>query len=184
MPARRRRCVITEIQTRVRVDYYQYYAYGVGGDFDESSVDLANDGILAPGATGVRISTGAHYGEADLTIRVVDKAIALPVGDSDLIASACNMDLPEGVIMICHWGGLDVYQYDFGRPLTCGFFVEVHGRDDAHDHRYEPDPLPIERHVITISPIRFSPDRWRSKRIDRAGAPFVVYADHVDNGSG
>lgn len=41
----------------VHVDFYQYYIRGVDGDFDESSVDMANDGILAAGRTGARINT-------------------------------------------------------------------------------------------------------------------------------
>ena len=59
-----------ELDTDVTVHaaYYQYYFYG--GDCDTSSVDRVDDGILAPGASRVRIATGAHTEDVELTLRV------------------------------------------------------------------------------------------------------------------
>jgi hypothetical protein len=173
---------MTEHQMIVHVDYYQYYAYGLGGDFEESSVDMVNDGILAPGATGVRISTGAHNGQAALTVRVVDTAIPLPPAGNEVVASACNLDLPTGKVIINSFDGPTVFEHDFGRPLTCGFLVEVHGRDTAASHNYQPGPAPVEHHTITISALPFPGGRWRSARIDDVGKALQTFTEHVRTG--
>jgi hypothetical protein len=130
-----------EQRVAVRVDFFQYYAYAAGGDFDESSVDMVNDGILAPGQRGVRIGTGAQAGTVDLTVRILDGPLSLPTGDIGAIASACNLDLPQGALSIRDWGGPAVFEHEFGRPLTCAFLIEVDGRDEAHDHRLRPGPV-------------------------------------------
>jgi hypothetical protein len=171
-----------ETRTTVSVDYYQYYAYGVGGDFNESSVDMVHDGILAPGGTGVRIATGAHMGRAELTVLVGDSPIELPIGDHEVIASACNLDLPRGKIIINSFAGPTVFDHDFGRPLTCGLLVEVRDRDAAYDHRYSPGPAPVEHHIITISPFRLPGGRWRSARIDKIGQSLAHSTEHVESG--
>jgi hypothetical protein len=160
----------------VHVD--QYYAYALDGDFDESSVDMAHDGVLAPGTHGVRIGTGAHLGLVDLTVRVLDGALSLPADDG-AIASACNLELPRGALSINHWGGPAVFEHDFGRPLTCALLVEVDGRDVAHDHRYDGVESPPERHLVTIAPVPLPGGRWRTARMDRAGADMQQSTDHV-----
>ena len=162
----------------VRTDFYQYYAYGVGGDFDESSVDSAQDGVLAPGLTGVRVSTGAHRGEVDVSATLADGLIAYP-SDPGSVASACNLHLPEGIFTINHFAGRPAYTWGFGRPLTCALLVEVVGRDEANDHNYQPPPAPRERHFVTISATPFAAGRWRSKAIDRVGESLQVATAHV-----
>lgn len=175
---------MTETHTIVNVDFYQYYVYGVGGDFDESSVDMANDGILAPGASGIRVCSGAHMGQAELTVRVTDTSISLPSEDTEAVASACNLDLPSGTLVINSFGGPIVFEHVFGRPLTCGFLVEVHDRDLAHAHRYQPDPAPLERHLVTISSHSFPDGRWGSTRLDNVGKSLETFTDHVARASG
>ncbi len=127
-----------EVETDVTVHaaYYQYYFYG--GDFDTSSVDMVNDGILAPGASGARIATGAHTEDVELTVRVVDHPIPLP-SDLEAIAAACNIELTAGVAQITHWGGSVVFEHDFGRPIICGLLVQVFGRDEAFARQYKPE---------------------------------------------
>lgn len=172
-----------ETEVLVRAAYYQYYFYADGGDFDTSSVDYENDGILAPADTGARICSGAHSGKVRLTVRIIDTEIELPLGNKDIVASACNLVLPTGGFSIADWGGPAVFRHDFGRPLTCGLFIEVRDRDAAHDHRYQPDP-PVEHHLITISSVALPGGRWRSSRIDEPGRRLQQYTDHVDDGTG
>jgi len=170
---------VLETHVTVNAAYYQYYFYG--GDFDTSSVDMVNDGILAPGASGARIATGAHTGHLELTICVVSDPISLPC-DPDAIASACNIELSTGVAQIASWGGPVVFEYDFGTPITCGLLVEVFGRDEAFVHQYEPEKPPPEHQRITICPASFPQGRWRSAKIDMTGSQSATYTAHVDPG--
>jgi hypothetical protein len=168
-----------ELETRVPVHaaYYQYYFYG--GDFDTSTVDMLNDGILAPGARGARIATGAHSGQVELTIGVVEHPIPLP-SDPEAIAAACNVELAAGVAQITDWGGPVVFEHDFGRPISCGLLVQVFGRDEAFARQYKPETPPArERHRITISSAAFPQGRWRSVKIDSTGSRSATYTAHV-----
>ena len=99
--------------------------------------------------------------------------------DGLAVASACNLDLPSGAFAIHDWGGPPAFRHDFGRPLTCAILVEVDGRDEAHDHRYDGVATPPERHLVTISPVPLAGGRWRSARMDRAGADLQMFTDHV-----
>ncbi|SOD95118.1 hypothetical protein [Blastococcus haudaquaticus] len=168
-----------ERHTMVRADYYQYYALAAGGDFDTSSVDMANDGILAPAEQGVRISTGVQLGDVDLTVRVLDGPLSLPAENPGVIASACTVHLPHGRLAITDWGGPTVFEHEFGRPLVCALLVQVEGRDEALDHRYDQVQVPPERHLLTLSPVPLSGGRWRTARMDRAGAALETFTDHV-----
>jgi len=172
--------VSDSVQLTVDVDFYQYYIYGAT-DFDSASVDALNDGILAPRGCGTRVNSGAHLGKVDVAIRVFDEPIALPTRP-DAVASACNLEVPSGVVIVDHWGGPAAFQHDFGRPLTCGLLVEVYGRDEANAHNYQPEPGPREHHDITISSVPFVFDRWRSTAIDQVGTSLASYFDHIDRG--
>lgn len=171
---------VQETHTTVNADYFQYYVYGERAEFDPSRVDTVHDGILAPARDGARIATGAHYGPVDLTVRVVEEHIPLPLAER-VAAAACNVDLPTGVLLIVDWGdgGRPAFRHDFGRPLVCGVLVEVVGRDEANAHCYQPGPRPREQHRFTISPSPFHNGRWRSGHIDRVGLEFESFTDHV-----
>lgn len=162
----------------VHADYYQYYAYAAGGDFDQPPLDAANDGIMAPGSDAIRIDTGAHYGEVELTVTVTDRPIRAPDGD-EVVASACNLDLPEGIVTINDFDGSEVFAHDFGQPLRCGFLVQVHDRDAANAANYTAGPHIRERHAITISSRAFQVERWRTRTLDAVGASLEVFTDHV-----
>ena len=166
------------VRLTVDVDFYQYYIYG-GADFDSASVDALNDGILAPRGCGTRVNSGAHLGKVDVAIRVVDEPIALPTR-LDAVASACNLEVPSGTVIVDHWGGPAAFRHDFGRPLICGLLVEVYGRDEANAHNYQPERGPRERHDITISTVPFVFDRWRSRAIDQVGTSLASYFEHID----
>ena len=175
----------------VDVDFGQYYGYGVGADFDESSVDAAMDGIAAPGEGGVRFLCLTQSGRVDVSVVVVDEEIVLPPPPGR-VASAFNLHLPTGVFALRDWGGPTVFRHDFGRALRCGIMVEVEQRDEAWLHRdairrraagvsSDPDePTLFEHHTISISPFPFAIERWRTAAMDNGGKYLTIYTEHID----
>lgn len=162
----------------VNTDFCQYYASAAGGDFDESSVDAAHDGVIAPGSDGVRIATGTHGGQVELTVTVTDEPILFPAGD-DVVAPAGNLNVADGVIAVHHFAGSAVFVHDFGRALRCGFLIQVHDRDAARSANYRDGHPARERHDITISSCELRVTRWRTRAIDGVGASLQACIDHV-----
>jgi hypothetical protein len=169
---------MTEVRTTVDADYFQYYLEGAGSDFDASSVDMVNDGIVAPARGGARIATGVYLGPVEIVLDVIEADITVP-SDPAIVAAAINIDLPTGVVQVHGWGGRCVFRHDFGTPLTCSALIEVHGRDEARERASRDAPEVREHHRITFSPTPLPGGRWRSDRIDDVGRHGETFTDHA-----